>query len=199
MRDDKPVYLDAMIARRSIVTGPVQSHAWRYHLLRRRIHDAARLRLACVPCRQGDGRAHLPRYVRLPPTRITPTRCSGTSTLCLLDVKSGDEDTFTGHRRHPAHHRFWPATGQGRQEDLGAICARAGPDRLRKRTSKTWRRSASRLVMPSTHRRAGIPPAWPPEVARTAHPIPAGEPEGPNATTRERVTNQFKDHGSTLY
>ena len=52
--------------------------------------------------------------------------------LCLLDVKSGDEETYhQGHRWHlAAHHRFWPATGQGRQEDLGAICARAGPDRL---------------------------------------------------------------------
>ena len=36
----------------------------------------------------------------------------------------------------PSHHRFWPATGQGRQEDLGAICARAGPDRLRRERRK---------------------------------------------------------------
>lgn len=58
--------------------------------------------------------------------------------LCLLDVKSGDEETYhkvTG-RHLAAHHRFWPATGQGRQEDLGAICARAGPDRLRRERRK---------------------------------------------------------------
>ncbi|KLN85670.1 pyruvate formate-lyase activating enzyme [Bifidobacterium bifidum] len=87
--------------------------------------------------------------------------------LCLLDVKSGDEETYhkvTGGAA-AAHHRLRTAAGEGRQEDLGAVRARAGVDRLggehreRGQDLRELRRGRR------THRRAGIPPARAPEVA----------------------------------
>ena len=81
--------------------------------------------------------------------------------LCLLDVKSGDEETYhkvTGGLLQPTID-FGRRLGEGRQEDLGAVRARAGADRLggehreRGQDLRELRRGRR------THRRAGIPPA----------------------------------------
>ena len=75
-------------------------------------------------------------------------------------------DLPQGHRgAAAAHHRLRTAAGEGRQEDLGAVRARAGADRLggehreRGQDLRELRRGRR------THRRAGIPPARAPEVA----------------------------------
>ena len=66
MRDGKPVYYEAMVKKIERYVDLFKGDAWRYHLLGRRIHDATGVCFPRVPCGQGDGRAHLPRYFRIP-------------------------------------------------------------------------------------------------------------------------------------
>ncbi len=87
MRDGKPVYLRGHGQKNRTLCGSFQGDAWRYHLLGRRIHDAASIRLARVPCGQGDGRAHLPRYFRLPRRKLYRRHARTTST-CVCSMSS---------------------------------------------------------------------------------------------------------------
>ena len=115
--------------------------------------------------------------------------------LCLLDVKSGDEETY--HKVTAADHRLRTASGQGRQEDLGAFRARAGPHILRRKRRERGEdlRDLRRRV--GTYRRIALPPAWPSEVAHAEHPIPVGGPERPvrgNETTCGRAVPVARLH-----
>ena len=128
MRDGKPVYLDAMIKKVD-----------RYKDLFKATHGGITF--------SGGESMMQPAFV----SRVFHAAKEMGVHTCLdtsgfLNTNYTDEmledirrrgDLSQGHRRHlAAHHRFWPATGQGRQEDLGAICARAGPDRLRRERRK---------------------------------------------------------------
>ena len=107
--------------------------------------------------------------------------------LCLLDVKSGDEETY---------HKVTGGTLQP-TIDFGQRLAKAG--------KKIWVRFV--LVPGLTDSEENVEhidvlgfhqlgrPKW----HELRIPYPLENQKGPNAATRERVTNQFKDHGFTVY
>ena len=53
--------------------------------------------------------------------------------------------------------------------------------------------------MPSNTSTCWDSTSWPPKWHELRIPYPLENQKGPNAATRERVTNQFKDHGFTVY
>ena len=119
--------------------------------------------------------------------------------LCLLDVKSGDEETYhkvTGGILQPTI-------------DFGQRLAKAGKkiwvrfvlvpgltssEEKRRERGEDLRDLRRRV---GTYRRIALPPAWPSEVAHAEHPIPVGGPERPvrgNETTCGRAVPVARLH-----
>ena len=121
--------------------------------------------------------------------------------LCLLDVKSGDEETYHkvtggtlqptidfGQRLAKAGKKIWvrfvlvPGLTDSEEnvENVAKICESFGD-------------AVEHIDVLGFHQLGR--PKW----HELRIPYPLENQKGPNAATRERVTNQFKDHGFTVY
>ena len=121
--------------------------------------------------------------------------------LCLLDVKSGDEETYHkvtggllqptidfGRRLAKAGKKIWvrfvlvPGLTDSEEniENVARIC-------------ESFDGAVEHIDVLGFHQLGR--PKW----HELRIPYPLENQKGPNAATRERVTNQFKDHGFTVY
>ena len=121
--------------------------------------------------------------------------------LCLLDVKSGDEETYHkvtggtlqptidfGQRLAKAGKKIWvrfvlvPGLTDSEEnvENVAKIC-------------ETFGDSVEHIDVLGFHQLGR--PKW----HELRIPYPLENQKGPNAATRERVAKQFKDHGFTVY
>lgn len=200
MRDGKPVYLDAMIkkvdrykdlfkATHGGITFSGGESMMQPAFVSRVFHAAKEM--GVHTCLDTSGFLN---------TNYTDEMLEGID-LCLLDVKSGDEETYHkvtggtlqptidfGQRLAKAGKKIWvrfvlvPGLTDSEEnvENVAKICESFGD-------------AVEHIDVLGFHQLGR--PKW----HELRIPYPLENQKGPNAATRERVTNQFKDHGFTVY